>query len=387
MSDIDTKPADSLKSETAKELTQNVAKAQSDYIAAGKAYQKAAERLSKIQAEDDKSPDGIKTITAAAAVLGKAEESLSLKLATFSEAVDRRTEYLRQALESLDERIRQDGESKELKTERTLVMAALGDITETHNQLSKIMQDGGRTKNNPKPVKKTALNNRAVITEEIVAVLAEAEKVKTTKIENEVKKPAAAKAAAKPAAAANVELKGRYRLKAKYTETVVEALKKQLGYTNVNQVPRLEKILINMGLGDVKDDAKKFNAAVEELKVITGQKPIVTKAKKSIANFKLREGMNIGAKVTLRGNRMYEFLDKLISVALPRVRDFKGLNPSSFDGRGNYAMGVKEQLIFPEIKYDQVDKVRGFDIVIVTTAQNDGDAKAMLTALGMPFKA
>ncbi|MDR0856644.1 MAG: 50S ribosomal protein L5 [Clostridiales bacterium] len=170
-----------------------------------------------------------------------------------------------------------------------------------------------------------------------------------------------------------------------YTEKVVPALMKQFSYGNINEVPRLEKISLNMGLGDAKDDGKKFNQAVDELKAIAGQKPLITKAKKSVANFKVREGMNIGAKVTLRGNRMYEFLDKLVSIALPRVRDFKGVSGTSFDGRGNYALGVKEQLIFPEIRYDQIDKIRGFDVIIVTTAKTDEEAKAMLTLLGVAF--
>lgn len=176
------------------------------------------------------------------------------------------------------------------------------------------------------------------------------------------------------------------RMKEYYTNTVVPALQKKFAYKNINQVPKIDKIVINMGLGDVKDNAKSMQNAVEELSMITGQAPVVTKAKKSVANFKLREGMSIGAKVTLRGNRMYEFFDKFVSIALPRVRDFKGIPSDSFDGRGNYNMGVKEQLIFPEIKYDKVEKVRGFDVCIVTTAQTDEEAKELLTLLGMPFK-
>ena len=177
----------------------------------------------------------------------------------------------------------------------------------------------------------------------------------------------------------------RYRIKKLYTEEAVPAMIKKFEYKNVNMVPKMEKIVLNMGLGDVKDNSKSFNAAVEELTQIAGQKPVVTKSKKSIANFKLRENMAIGAKVTLRGDRMYDFFDKLISIALPRVRDFKGVSAKSFDGRGNYAMGVKEQLIFPEISYDKVEKVRGFDICIVTTANTDEEAKELLTLLGMPF--
>lgn len=177
----------------------------------------------------------------------------------------------------------------------------------------------------------------------------------------------------------------RVRLRTHYTENVVPALIKKFGYKNVNEVPRLEKIVLNMGLGDVKDNSKNFNTAVEELKIIAGQKPIVTKAKKSVANFKLRENMNIGAKVTLRSTRMMDFFDKFVSIALPRVRDFRGVSSKSFDGRGNYATGVKEQLIFPEISYDQVDKVRGFDICIVTTAKTDEEARELLRLMGMPF--
>ncbi len=177
----------------------------------------------------------------------------------------------------------------------------------------------------------------------------------------------------------------RYRIKKLYLEEAVPALIKKFGYKNVNMVPKIDKIVLNMGLGDVKDNSKSFNAAVDELMQIAGQKPIVTKSKKSIANFKVRENMPVGAKVTLRGARMYDFLDKLISIALPRVRDFKGVPSKSFDGRGNYAMGVKEQLIFPEISYDKVEKVRGFDICIITTANTDEEAKELLTLIGMPF--
>ena len=177
------------------------------------------------------------------------------------------------------------------------------------------------------------------------------------------------------------------RIKEKYLKEVVPALQKEFAYKNINEVPRLEKIVLNMGLGDVKDNSKSFNLAVEELGLIAGQKPVVTKAKKSVANFKVREGMKIGAKVTLRGTRMYEFFDKFVSIALPRVRDFRGVNDKSFDGRGNYSYGVREQLIFPEIIYDKIEKIRGFDISFVTTAQSDDEARALLKYLGMPFKA
>ncbi|MEA5058709.1 MAG: 50S ribosomal protein L5 [Clostridia bacterium] len=175
------------------------------------------------------------------------------------------------------------------------------------------------------------------------------------------------------------------RLKVKYTEEVAPAMKQKFGYINPMQVPKLEKIVLNMGLGSEKDNAKGLEAAVNELALIAGQKPIVTKAKKSVANFKVREGMNVGAKVTLRGDRMYYFADKLMNIVLPRVRDFRGISDTSFDGRGNYAMGVKEQLIFPEINYDDVDKVRGMDIVLVTTAKTDEEAKELLSLMGMPF--
>lgn len=175
------------------------------------------------------------------------------------------------------------------------------------------------------------------------------------------------------------------RVKELYVKTVVPALIKKFNYKNVNQVPKLVKITINSGLGDVKDNSKSVQLAQEELKLISGQKPVLTTAKKSVANFKVREGQSVGMKVTLRGVRMYEFFDKLVSIALPRVRDFRGVPNKSFDGRGNYAMGVKEQLIFPEISYDQVEKIRGFDICITTTAQTDEEARELLAMLGMPF--
>ncbi|NLM86113.1 MAG: 50S ribosomal protein L5 [Clostridiales bacterium] len=175
------------------------------------------------------------------------------------------------------------------------------------------------------------------------------------------------------------------RLKEKYLAEAVPALQQKFGYKNVMQIPKLDKIVINMGLGDCKDNAKALESAVEELTQIAGQKPLVTKAKKSIANFKLREGMNVGAKVTLRGKRMEEFFDKLVSIALPRVRDFRGLSAKAFDGRGNYALGVREQLIFPEINYDKVEKIRGMEMIFVTTAHTDEEAKELLSLLGMPF--
>jgi len=176
------------------------------------------------------------------------------------------------------------------------------------------------------------------------------------------------------------------RLKDKYVEQVVPALVEKFRYNNINEVPKLNKIVINMGVGEAKDNAKALDSAMEDLSIISGQKPVITRAKKSIANFKIREGMPIGVKVTLRGSRMYEFADKFISIALPRVRDFRGISPKSFDGRGNYALGVKEQLIFPEIDFDKVDKVRGMDIIFVTTAKTDEEARELLSLLGMPFR-
>ena len=175
------------------------------------------------------------------------------------------------------------------------------------------------------------------------------------------------------------------RLNAKYEEQVKNVLMEKYNYSSVMEIPKLEKIVINMGVGDAVSNSKVLDDAVEELKVITGQKPVVTKAKKSIANFKLREGMPIGCKVTLRGEKMYEFADRLINLSLPRVRDFRGVNPNAFDGRGNYALGIKEQIIFPEIEYDKVDKVRGMDIIFVTTAKTDEEARELLTQFNMPF--
>ena len=176
------------------------------------------------------------------------------------------------------------------------------------------------------------------------------------------------------------------RLKEKYENSLRKELTEKFNYTTPMQVPKLEKIVVNMGVGEAVHNSKALEDAIEELTVITGQKPIATKAKKSIANFKLREGMPIGAKVTLRGERMYEFLDKLVSIALPRVRDFHGISGNAFDGRGNYTVGIKEQLIFPEINFDKISKVRGLDIVIVTTAKTDEEGRALLTLMGMPFR-
>ena len=176
------------------------------------------------------------------------------------------------------------------------------------------------------------------------------------------------------------------RLKEAYYETMVDAMTKKFGYKNVMEVPKLEKIVINMGIGEAKENPKVLENAVSDMEIITGQKAVLTKAKKSVANFKIREGMNIGCKTTLRGEKMYEFLDRLVNLALPRVRDFRGVNPNAFDGRGNYALGIKEQLIFPEIEYDKIDKIRGMDIIICTTAKTDEEAKALLEQVGAPFE-
>ena len=175
------------------------------------------------------------------------------------------------------------------------------------------------------------------------------------------------------------------RLKDQYKAEIVPALTKKFGYENVMQVPKLDKIVINMGVGEAMENPKALESAVADLETITGQKAVLTKAKNSIANFKIREGMNIGCKVTLRGEKMYEFLDRLVNLALPRVRDFRGINPNSFDGRGNYALGIKEQFIFPEIEFDKIDKVRGMDIIFVTTAKTDEEARELLTLFNMPF--
>lgn len=175
------------------------------------------------------------------------------------------------------------------------------------------------------------------------------------------------------------------RLKDQYKNEIIDAMQKKFGYKNIMEVPKLDKIVINMGVGEAKENAKALESAVRDLEIISGQKAVLTKAKNSIANFKIREGMNIGCKVTLRGEKMYEFLDRLVNLALPRVRDFRGVNPNSFDGRGNYALGIKEQFIFPEIEFDKIDKVRGMDIIFVTTAKTDEEARELLTLFNMPF--
>ncbi len=175
------------------------------------------------------------------------------------------------------------------------------------------------------------------------------------------------------------------RLKEQYQNEIVDAMIKKFGYKNIMEVPKLDKIVVNMGVGEAKENAKLLEAAIKDMEAITGQKAVATKAKNSIANFKIREGMAIGCKTTLRGEKMYEFMDRLINLALPRVRDFRGVNPNAFDGRGNYALGIKEQFIFPEIEYDKVDKVRGMDIIFVTTAKTDEEARELLTQFNMPF--
>jgi large subunit ribosomal protein L5 len=176
------------------------------------------------------------------------------------------------------------------------------------------------------------------------------------------------------------------RLKDKYREQVVPALEKELGYTNIMQVPRLEKVVVNVGVGEALQNAKALDATVQDLQIITGQKPIITRARKSIAGFKLREGNPIGVKVTLRGDRMWDFMDRVMSIALPRLRDFRGVSPDAFDGRGNYSLGLREQLAFPEINYDKIDKIRGLEITIITTAKTDEEGHALLRLLGMPFR-
>ena len=176
------------------------------------------------------------------------------------------------------------------------------------------------------------------------------------------------------------------RLKDQYKNEIMDAMTKKFGYKNVMEIPKIEKIVINIGVGEAKENAKAMEGAVADMETITGQKAVITKAKKSIANFKIREGLAIGCKTTLRGEKMYEFLDRLVNLALPRVRDFRGVNPNSFDGRGNYALGIKEQIIFPEIEYDKVDKVRGMDVIIVTTAKTDEEARELLRLFGMPYE-
>lgn len=240
----------------------------------------------------------------------------------------------------------------------------------------------------PAPKKAPAKKAAAPKTEAKAEVKEEAKAEVKEEAPKAEKKAPVKKAPAKKAEKKVAEKKEyKNRLRAKYENEVRAELQKEFNFKNPMEIPKLEKIVLNTGLGDVKDNSKSVQTAIKELSLISGQKPFLTTAKKSVANFKVREGMNVGAKVTLRGDRMYEFLDKFISIVLPRVRDFKGVSDKSFDGRGNYAMGVKEQLIFPEISYDEVEKVRGMDICIVTTAKTDEHAKGLLKLLGMPFKA
>jgi large subunit ribosomal protein L5 len=222
-----------------------------------------------------------------------------------------------------------------------------------------------------------------------VELVGEAKKAEAEAIEALPKVEEAAVPKAEKTAAAPSKTPKDYkpRLKSDYEERIVKAMTEKFGYKNRLQVPRLDKIVINMGVGEATQDKKKVEAAAAEMQAIAGQKPVITKAKKSIAQFKLREGMPIGCKVTLRRERMYEFLDRLVTIALPRVRDFRGLNPKSFDGRGNYAMGLKEQIVFPEINYDQIDKVRGMDVIITTTAKTDEEARELLRLFNFPFPA
>lgn len=214
--------------------------------------------------------------------------------------------------------------------------------------------------------------------------MAKAEKTQVAKTAGKAKAGAAEAPTRAPRPAATGKISPR--LREHFRKAVVPTLMRERGYANPLQVPRLEKIVVNMGVGEAKDNAKALDAATHDLTAITGQRPVVTRAKKSIANFKLRAGAPIGAKVTLRGSRMYEFLDRLVNVALPRVRDFRGISPKAFDGRGNFALGLREQVIFPEIVYDRIDKMRGMDVIIVTSARTDEEAKALLGHLGMPFR-
>ncbi len=221
---------------------------------------------------------------------------------------------------------------------------------------------------------------------EEVKAKAKTAKAKVEKAAEDVKaKAAEKKPAAKKAEAKAADTDGMPNLRAKYVKEVAPELMKKFGYKSVMQIPKIEKIVVNCACGEARDNSKVLEAVVGDLAAITGQKPIITKAKKSVANFKLREGMPIGAKVTLRSDKMWEFLDRLFSVALPRVRDFRGINPNSFDGRGNYALGLKEQLIFPEIDYDKIDKIRGMDVIICTTANTDEEGRALLELIGAPF--
>ena len=389
------------------------------------AVTKALKELSQIRVEQNK-PEDEKVFREREEIAKQALKQALSEKKEFLATVQKQVKDYYQEAASQESEQNNELTSKELKKRKTdleLVEAAVSDLEAKLSEITRLINKSGSG------AKKKATIPKSKIEESIAALLMEAAKTKSSKsakqyIEQEAEKveekkkattktveeketktasqvkevktakssDALAKApkavkpkAQKTAKPAEQEDNGRYRLKKVYKDTVIGLLTKQFGYKNVNQVPRLEKIVVNRGLGDVKDDGKKFNAAVEELALICGQKPVVTKAKKSIANFKVRTGMNVGCMVTLRGKRMYEFLDKLISMALPRVRDFRGLNGNSFDGRGNYTFGIKEQLIFPEIKYDSVEKTRGFDVTIVTSSKTDEEAKALLKGIGMPF--
>jgi large subunit ribosomal protein L5 len=356
-------------------------------IMLNEAVNKALEELSQIRVERsaDKAEDEEALRKREEAAKQELDKALKAKK-EFLESVKKQVNDYYEEAALKDSQNKTDLTAQELKKRKTdleLIEAAVSDLEAKLNEVSRLINKTGSE------AKKKATIPKSKIEEGIAAVLMEAAKTKT-KTQNleqeadkvEKKNKTTTKTVEKET---KVDESGRYRLKKLYSEVVVKELIKQFGYKNINQVPKIEKIVVNRGLGDVKDDGKKFNAAVEELALICGQKPVVTKAKKSVANFKVRAGMNVGCMVTLRGNRMYEFLDKLISMALPRVRDFRGLNGNSFDGRGNYTFGIKEQLIFPEIKYDSVEKVRGFDITIVTTAKTDEEAKALLKGIGMPL--
>ena len=408
MTNLSKSPVDDLKSPKA--------------IMLNEAVNKALEELSQIRVEQsaDRAEDeeALRQREEAAKIaLDKALNAKKEFLASVQKQVN---DYYQEAAlkDSEDKTDLTAQELKKRKTDLELIEAAVSDLEAKLKEVSRLVNKTGSG------AKKKATIPKSKIEEGIAAVLMEAaktqkkssktsskiekqyieqeaekveEKNKTTtktvekketktKAKETDKAKKATKAAAKSTAkVAQKEDNGRYRLKKHYNDVVINELMKQFGYKNINQVPKIEKIVVNRGLGDIKDDGKKFNAAVEELALICGQKPVVTKAKKSVANFKVRAGMNIGCMVTLRGNRMYEFLDKLISMALPRVRDFRGLNGNSFDGRGNYTFGIKEQLIFPEIKYDSVETVRGFDVTIVTSANTDEEAKALLKGIGMPL--
>lgn len=279
------------------------------------------------------------------------------------------------------------------KAAKTVAKKAEKAVKETVEKAEAVVEEAKETvseaaektvKKAEKAVKATAEKAEAVA-EDVKAAAAETVEKAAKQVEKAAQKVEKAAKKSKGAKQENGAFSEAPRLKLRYQTETIPALREQFGYKNVMEVPKLEKIILNMGLGADKDNPKGIEVAVKELSTIAGQKAVITKAKKSVANFKVREGMNVGAMVTLRGDRMYYFADKLMNIVLPRVRDFRGVSDKSFDGRGNFAMGVKEQLIFPEINYDDVDKVRGMNIVFVTSAKTDEEAKALLTLLGMPF--